>query len=350
MKYSAIWLLLAMLMWVGAPIHGAPTRAEKKLPVQNKYPARQTFLLYRESAHSLAGQFNTKSDVHPKKKQFVFTSHLKFDRHNSAISNLTVSACYTQSQPPRLISATFSGKRRGIHSFSGTITQKKDAFIIKQKNSSTSETIEPHTHYVFLPLLPQLAPRLLPQKGTIYHVTLLPPIDMAYFSSDNIQPKRSLILQRLKANTKGEYIITLQTDYSRPLGVFEYNAKNELIYASRFSDRFKLFTTRSALGQHLFITGGIYTQKTSDNKYTLLKVLAVNEGHFAIKIYATKFDKKPTASSIKSLTLGGIKHPLGAGIAHLNIHELDIDIKNFTFLGRRDLTQKEHRSLKDASK
>lgn len=62
--------------------------------------------------------------------------------------------------------------------------------------------------------------------------------------------------------------------------------------------------------------GGIYTSKSKDGSWRVMKVLAVDEDAVHVRIYANKFAGQPKDIDPARLTLGSLTDPGGFGIGH----------------------------------
>jgi hypothetical protein len=65
--------------------------------------------------------------------------------------------------------------------------------------------------------------------------------------------------------------------------------------------------------------GGVYSVRDSDDKFGVVKVLALDPGVVSIRIYKPSFERRPTSIDPARLTVGSIHDPDGFGIGHLPI-------------------------------
>ena len=67
--------------------------------------------------------------------------------------------------------------------------------------------------------------------------------------------------------------------------------------------------------------GGIYSINNGDGHFGVAKLLAYGDGICHVRIYAQKFESRPTTIDVSTLSLGKIDDPNGGGLGHLPLRE-----------------------------
>ncbi len=67
--------------------------------------------------------------------------------------------------------------------------------------------------------------------------------------------------------------------------------------------------------------GGVYSIRSGDGGFGVVKVLALDPGVVSVRIYKQKFKVRPTVVDPAALTLGSLHDPGGFGIGHAPVAE-----------------------------
>src|SRR5215471_17939844 len=67
--------------------------------------------------------------------------------------------------------------------------------------------------------------------------------------------------------------------------------------------------------------GGLYSIENGDGRYGVAKLLAYGDGICHVRIYAQKFQTRPTTVDISTLSLGKFDSPGGGGLGHQPLRE-----------------------------
>ena len=68
-------------------------------------------------------------------------------------------------------------------------------------------------------------------------------------------------------------------------------------------------------------TGGVYSIRSGQGGFGVVKVLAVDPGVVSIRIYKQKYGERPSTVDPATLTLGSLHDPDGFGIGHAPVAE-----------------------------
>lgn len=90
-----------------------------------------------------------------------------------------------------------------------------------------------------------------------------------------------------------------------------------------------------------FREGGYYTSADKDGKYSVIKILVIDENAFHIRIYANKFNAPPKESDIDALTLGGIGSSEGFGLGHAPMAKKGFKESDYSYIGFRKVKPEE---------
>lgn len=80
------------------------------------------------------------------------------------------------------------------------------------------------------------------------------------------------------------------------------------------------------------IVGGLYGARGRDGRFSIVKVLAVDESAVHLRRYANQFAELPTTISSSDLTLGSVGSPDGFGIGHYPIAREAFDREERTLI------------------
>ena len=67
--------------------------------------------------------------------------------------------------------------------------------------------------------------------------------------------------------------------------------------------------------------GGLYSINNGDGRFGVAKLLAYGDGICHVRIYAQKFESRPTTIEVSTLSLGKIDDPNGGGLGHLPLRK-----------------------------
>lgn len=89
------------------------------------------------------------------------------------------------------------------------------------------------------------------------------------------------------------------------------------------------------------ITGGLYARRDADGKYSITKVLAVDEDTVHLRMYATRFQSLPSTVRSADLSMISQSSDDGIGIGHFPLAREAFEPEGRIFLGREEVSDDE---------
>ena len=89
------------------------------------------------------------------------------------------------------------------------------------------------------------------------------------------------------------------------------------------------------------VEGGLYYSPTDDGRYSVSKVLVIDEFSFHVRLYANKFDAPPLDVKQEELSLGGFGSKEGFGIGHAPMAKEGFLSSNLYFIRQEKVLESE---------